>query len=203
MSALAWALVLAAFATGLAASRLRRGPWLVPLSVAAAVLALLPLRGGLPLAGYLGGLGGEPSVTSLLLCGALLVALAGGPDVLSRKELFPLAFLVVSGAVFVYPMALGLTRFDPYALGYRLHASWLVAALGLVALGAALAGRGLVVACVLAAVAGWRFGLGESTNLWDYILDPWLSLGAVVWLARYLRSSARSPNLRKQSHSLP
>jgi hypothetical protein len=203
VSALSWALVLAAFATGLAASRLRRGPWLVPLSVAAAVLALLPLRGGLPLAGYLRGLGGEPSVTSLLLCGALLVALAGGPDALSRKELFPLALLVVSGAVFVYPMALGLTRFDPYALGYPLDAAWLVAALGLVALGSALAGRGLVVASVLAAVAGWRFGLGESTNLWDYVLDPWLSLGAAVWLARYLRSSARSPNLRKQSHALP
>jgi len=40
------------------------------------------------------------------------------------------------------------------------------------------------------AVAAWSFGWYESTNLWDYLLDPWLAIYALIaqlkhiWLGR-------------------
>lgn len=193
LGSLGWAVAFAAVVTRLGALR-RRGPWLLPLFLASCVVAFLPLPGGLALGGYLRGIGGDPSVTSLVLVGALVVALVGGPDALTRRELLPLTLGSASGAAFLYPMTLGLTLFDPYVLGYQ-PALWLLAALGIVALASGLAGRALVLISILASVGAWSFGVGESTNLWDYVLDPWLALFAVVWLMRHLRPAPRSPNL--------
>jgi hypothetical protein len=197
---LGWALAVAVAVGLVARSRIGGGrarPWLALGLMAVAVGATVPLPGGLPLVAYLRGIGGEPSVSSLVLLAALALALVGGPDVVDRRELLPLFAASASGATFLYPMALGLTRFDPYAQGYPPRARLVLVALALLALAAALTGRVLVLVSVLAAVACWSFALFESTNLWDYLLDPWLSLASALWLLWYLRSSAGSPNLRK------
>ena len=192
LGALSWSFAIGALA-GLITARARRDPWLIVVCGGSFVLAAIrvPLAGGLSISEYLRGTGGAPSVTSLVLLGASLLAVAGGSEARMAKEILAVALAAIPTAVFLYPMSLGLTRFDPYVLGYRSHAVWLLGVIALGAVASALSRRDLLLVSLLAAVAAWRFGLGESTNLWDYLIDPWLSLFAAVWLGRYWRISAR------------
>ena len=152
------------------------------LLVPAAVLAALslPLR-GIPIGGYVRGIVGDLSVTSLLLLATAIVALASGPKLHDRGELRALAAFVLAGALFLYPMGLGLTSFDPYALGYSPHVRGFLAALAPVALFAWIRGRLLLLLALVLALAAFRFEVLESSNLWDYLLDPWLAAGMLGW----------------------
>ncbi len=144
--------------------------------------ALVPL-GGLPLAGYLRGAIGDLSVVSLLLLalylGRLLADRHGrGPAVVARRQL-QLAVAPVA-AVFC-PLALGWGSFDPYRLGYGSYG--LLAALLVLALGAAARRMALLVAAIALAVLAWSLGWYESPNLWDYLMDPLLAAYAIAGAA--------------------
>ena len=148
----------------------------------AAFLALLfvPIE-GIPLAGYVRGIAGDLSITTLLLLASSAVALAGGPKLHDRRELQALAAFVLASAAFLYPMALGLTSFDPYALGYPDRMRGFLLGLAPVALFAWFRGRLLLLLAVVLALAAFRFELLESRNLWDYLLDPWLAVCMLFW----------------------
>lgn len=151
---------------------------LVPAAVVAGLS--LPLR-GIPIAGYVRGIVSDLSVTSLLLLATAAVAMASGPKLHDRRELRALAAFVLAGALFLYPMSLGLTSFDPYALGYPPHVRGFLAVLAPVALFAWLRGRLLLLLALVLALAAFRFEVLESRNLWDYLLDPWLAAGMLGW----------------------
>jgi len=157
----------------------------------AAFLALLfvPIE-GIPVAGYVRGIAGDLSITTLLLLASSAVALAGGPKLHDRRELQALAAFVLASAAFLYPMALGLTSFDPYALGYPHRMRGFLLGLAPVALFAWFRGRLLLLLAVVLALAAFRFELLESRNLWDYLLDPWLAafLGGFTIFARFSKS---------------
>ncbi|MGH9390315.1 MAG: hypothetical protein ACRD1Z_11925, partial [Vicinamibacteria bacterium] len=51
-----------------------------------------------------------------------------------------------------------------------------------VALFAWFRGRFLVVLSIVLALAAFRFDILESRNLWDYLLDPWLTVGMLYWV---------------------
>lgn len=147
-----------------------------------AALALLFFRiDGIRIAGYVRGIGGDLSITTLLLLASSAVAFAGGPKLHDRRELQTLAAFVLAGAALLYPMALGLTSFDPYALGYPDRVPALLLGLAPVALFAWFRGRLLLVLAVVLALASFRFELLESSNLWDYLFDPWLAAGMLYW----------------------
>ncbi len=146
------------------------------------MLALLFLRiDGIRIAGYVRGIAGDLSVTTLLLLASSAVAFAGGPKLHDRREFQTLALYVLAGAALLYPMALGLTSFDPYALGYPDRMPTLLLGLAPVAFLAWLRGRLLVLLAFVLALAAFRFELLESGNLWDYLLDPWLAAGMLFW----------------------
>jgi hypothetical protein len=151
---------------------------LVPAAVLAALL--VPLR-GVPIAGYVRGMVGDLSVTSLLLLATAALSMARGPKLHDRGELRALAAFVVAGALFLYPMGLGLTSFDPYALGYPPRVRGFLAALAPVALFAWVRGWLLLPLALVLALAAFRFDVLESRNLWDYLLDPWLAAGMLGW----------------------
>ena len=93
----------------------------------------------------------------------------------------------------MYPMTLGLSRVDPYELGYRPRA--------LLALVAALVilwwWRRRGAAVVLAAgVGAFNFRVLESVNLWDYLLDPVLVVVAWAVLLWRLGQALLSRRLR-------
>lgn len=89
---------------------------------------------------------------------------------LSGLALFSLLF---------YPPSLGLGGFDPYGLGYTGLPPALLAGL----LSALLWWQGLrrLALIPLLALGAWLLELGESHNLWDYLLDAWSALAALIW----------------------
>lgn len=143
----------------------------------AAGLAVVPW-GGLPIAGYLRGVTGDLSVTTLVL---LSMGFTGG---LERTERLAVSLFVVTAALFLYPMALGLGPFDPYRLGFSPR-GLLVVLFG-VAVFASLRDLYVLVLCVGGAVLAHALGLLESSNLWDYLVDPWVFVAAIyeLWSVR-------------------
>lgn len=141
------------------------------------VVLLLPLA-GLPLAAYVRGMVGDLSITSVVL----LAAAASGASSTKPDARGVAALLIPAVAACVlYPMALGATRFDPYQLGYG--EPWFLAAVLAVALMGHLARLPLVAVSISLAVLAWSVGWYESSNLWDYLIDPLL---AIYVMARLL-----------------
>jgi hypothetical protein len=141
------------------------------------VVALIPFN-GFPLAAYVRGATGDLSITTMvLLWCALLGPWIGCSDAPSRHRL-ALVALIALAAVMFYPMALGFGAFDPYRLGYG---HWLfVTVLSLVALAAWFWRYYLIALCIAFAAFAWAIGWYESGNLWDYLLDPFVSIYALT-----------------------
>ena len=136
----------------------------------------------LPLAAYVRGFTGELSITSILLLWTAYF---------SPKEIHvPIAMKVwiTLVAIIFYLLALGVSMLDPYAWGYGSFT--LLAAVIATALIAWLAGFNRIAIILAVAILAWAAGWHESTNLWDYILDPFLGLWAIgslilsAWRAR-------------------
>lgn len=157
-------------------------PNLALLASAVAVVVLVPF-GGLPLAAYVRGVIGDLSITSLvLLILTILRPLFGWPPS-STKAKLALHALITVAALGLYPLALGMGYFDPYRLGYG--SLWLVSALLLVALVAYSRRLTVVTLSIALAVFAWGLGWYESSNLWDYLLDPLVSAYAVSAVSRH------------------
>ena len=171
-------LTLAAVATGL---RLQRFPVSARIAVMlVAALAVFAPFGDLSAAAYVRGVTGDLSVTTLVLAGAACVSGLTGRTAIGPRDLRGLFWLVVSAAAFLYPFALGWTRFDPYALGYG--SIGFVTAMLLITLAAWHFRQNVVVLIVIAAALAYLAGAYESRNLWDYLIDPLVSLYAIVCL---------------------
>lgn len=147
-------------------------PWIAKLALVLLIgnLFFWPLGLGmqLPLAAYVRGVTGDLSIVSLLLLWGS--ALPGARRV-------PLAFKVILAlaALAFYPFALGVGMVDPYAWGYG-SIPFFIAVL-LLALLCGLFNWAKGVWIIAIAILAWSVHWHESTNLWDYLLDPFL----VVW----------------------
>jgi hypothetical protein len=146
------------------------------------VLMLLPV-GGLSVAGYLRGVIGDLSITTLALLVSAITANVTGRAWFGARERAALTAVVLVVGGCLYPLALGAGRLDPYVLGYGSYA--LVSLLLAAVLLAWQARMDAVIACMLAGVIAYLTGLLESENLWDYLIDPLLvSYAAAVWTGR-------------------
>ncbi|MDR0715986.1 MAG: hypothetical protein LBF50_01045 [Azoarcus sp.] len=95
--------------------------------------------------------------------------------------------LIIVVALLFYPAALGLGPLDPYAWGYS-EALPLPLAVGALALAAWLGGWRMSALTLTAALAAWRAHVLDSSNLWDYLLDPVLAAMLLVSGIRHRRS---------------
>ncbi len=143
------------------------------------IAAFVPV-GGLSIAGYLRGVTGDVSVTTLVLLVAASIACLFDKNAYTPRSFSVLMLLVLGGGLSLYPFALGFTYFDSYALGYGSKA--FIAVLFLLTLGAWYFERYLIVVCLVLAVWAYIIGMYESRNLWDYLIDPMITLYALVWL---------------------
>jgi len=170
--------------------RLQRFPPSARITVMlAGAFAVFATFGDLSAAAYVRGVTGDLSATTLVLAGAACVARLTGRAVIESRELRALFFLVVAAAAFLYPFALGWTRFDSYALGYG--SIEFVTVLLLVTLAAWRLRRNVVVLVVVVAALAYCIGAYESRNLWDYLIDPLAALYALVWLLADARRRSR------------
>ena len=150
------------------------------LLIALAVLLVIPFSGTRPVEA-LRALTGDLSITTLmLLIAASRCRICNLPSP-PRSQTRNLLLLVVVAAVFLYPAGLGIGQWDPYRLGYGSTLPLLVALVVPVAL---LLRQYLIATIVAAALLAYGLRLLESENLWDYLLDPWLTVYAVIKLMR-------------------
>ena len=146
----------------------------------------------LPVAAYVRAVTGDLSVVlTLLLWSSVLLPSRPVPIA------FKLAIVLVS--LIFYPLALGLGMIDPYAWGYS--SLGLFIGVLVLALVCGLAGWTKGVWIIALAILAWAGHWHESTNLWDYVLDPLLAIWAVIALVntiqRKRRDKARSAYLFK------
>ena len=125
----------------------------------------------LPLVAYVRGVIGDLSIVTMLLLWTSL---------LPGRKPTPLAFKVSVAciAIVFYPLALGLGMIDPYAWGYGSTLFFIAVLLFAVVCGLANWSKGvwMIAIAILAWAAHWH----ESANLWDYLLDPFLAIWALM-----------------------
>lgn len=150
----------------------------------ALLMAVIVPLGALSAVEFVRGVTGDLSITTLLL---LVLALRSNA-VTAVQQKFGLLVLIALGAVALYPFALGVGMFDPYRMGFGNQ--WFIAGLLLLTLLAWLRHYTLMAWAIALAVLAWSAGWYESNNLWDYLIDPWVTIYAVSALTKRLVSRA-------------
>lgn len=152
----------------------------------------------LPVLAYVRGVSSDPSITLLVLACLDLRQRLFGYAGLEQREYKALLGVLAVAALFLYPLALGWGDWDSYRPGWGSF----VMLLALLALSLLCWARGfrLVPLVVALALLAWTVGLLESANLWDYLIDPWLAIGALMYsvygallgMVQWLRRSSRN-----------
>ena len=167
--------------------------------VAVVVGVLLPLVmiNDLPMYQYLRAVSGELSITTKLVLVLVLYQRATQKQLNNFKDWqWMLTGIAVTGVLF-YPLALGITMFDPYAYGYS---AGLMAVLVVVLAIVCFWQRYWLSALALSlSLAAYVSGIMESDNLWDYLFDPllWmyaLFVSCVTLWKKYLPAITRTGN---------
>jgi hypothetical protein len=124
----------------------------------------------LPLAAYVRGVTGDLSLVTLLLLWS---------SILPKSKATPIGVKVAIGliAILFYPAALGLGMTDPYAWGYGSLVLLIFVLIFAVICGLANWAKGVWILAF--AIMAWSVHWHESSNLWDYVLDPFLAVWAI------------------------
>ncbi|MFZ2386466.1 MAG: hypothetical protein WAW69_01535 [Polaromonas sp.] len=151
----------------------------------------------LPLLAYIRGISSDLSVSMVALACLVLCQRLFGLPAIARQERVVLYGGLAAAALFLYPLALGWGDWDAYRSGWG--SFWMYAALLALSLLSWVRGLRLLPMLVGLSLLAWSAGLMESTNLWDYLIDPWLATaalfqsvkaGAGLLLARFRRSGS-------------
>ncbi len=158
---------------------------------AAIVLVSIPLW-GLSLSGLVRGITGDLSIATLVLLALALLRTLSGRTLVddANRQLMLRAIAII--AVAFYPLSLGFSAFDPYRLGYG--NLWFMLILLALAIWSVLRYSTFFALCIALAVVAWSAGWYESPNIWDYLLDPWLAIYAIVVQGKYWWAQRRKIN---------
>lgn len=88
-----------------------------------------------------------------------------------------LLWVTLSGVAF-YPLALGVSQFDPYRLGYAPVLMSVI--LCMISIYSWLGAKRDLAVIILIPLIAFNLHLLESDNLWDYLMDPILFIYAVI-----------------------
>jgi hypothetical protein len=125
----------------------------------------------LPLAAYVRGVTGDLSIVTLLLLWTSALLSAKPTPILFK-------FAIVLLALSFYPFALGLGMIDPYAWGYGSIAFFIGVLTFALVCGLLNWVKGVWIIAI--AIIAWAAHWHESANLWDYLLDPFLVIWALL-----------------------
>jgi hypothetical protein len=173
-----------------------RGWTLLAVTGAIGVGALLVPIEGLVVARWVAGLNANFSIP---LTGLLVVSIwerVFERSLFSEREWATAWGFGAIGGLALYPMALGVGGFDPYEWGWPF--SPLFVAVGVLTAWLMWQQNRFAFLLLLAAFV-FQLRLLESTNYWDYLLDPVYSLVALGWLV----ASTRTSLTKRYSKTLP
>lgn len=119
---------------------------------------------------------GIPSITSILLIADLIAR--PRLRVLSDDRRLLLGFAAAAAAV-LYPSALGFVPVDLYRMGFAPIAPLILATVAV-----CIADRHARFSCVILVILiAFDLHLLGGTNLWDYVVDPFVGVIGIVWAA--------------------
>jgi hypothetical protein len=152
-----------------------------------AFVLFIPIK-HLTIAAYLRTFFQTLSITSLLLLADYLISQLFKRTFIPRRERRIILIIIALVGIFFYPLTLGFTIFDPYQLGFNS----ILFALALLVLTfiCLITKRNATAICLIAAALAFDSHLLASNNLWDYIIDPLLTLYALVWCITKVVSTA-------------
>ena len=152
-----------------------KGRWLVGICF---VMMWIPVGAvQLPVAAYLRGVTSDFSVSLVVLAALNLLSRLFGLKLFDRREGQAVFYVVTATALFLYPLALGWGDWDAYRPGWGSAEMW--AGLLILCVVCWVAGLRLLPLLIALAMVSWTAQLMESTNLWDYLFDPWLATAAI------------------------
>jgi hypothetical protein len=134
-----------------------------------AIISVIDISNAMPIE-YLRSFFGNLSITSILLLSMSLAAMAFNRATYFQQERQQLNINITLLGLFLYPLTLGLTVFDPYSYGYQPFIMGI--ALLIFTLYCIWRKNLLHVVIILVVISGFTLQTGESLNLWDYLIDP-------------------------------
>ena len=136
----------------------------------------------LPVLAYARGISSDLSITLVVLACLGLYQRLSGRGVQHSRERTAVLSVVAVAALFLYPLALGWGDWDAYRPGWGAPGMWAI----LLCMSLLAWARGLRLLPTLMGLAllAWTAGVLESTNLWDYLMDPWLAVFAIFHCVR-------------------
>jgi hypothetical protein len=163
------------------------------------LILFLPVQ-GLAIAQWLRSVVGDLSVLSIILLLNILLQRWFNHSLIthSARSLLLSGVLLVSAVL--YPLALGLSSFDAYQLGYEPVIIPLI--LGIASIMAWLTSKRDLSIVLLLPLMAHNLNLLESTNLWDYLLDPGLLIYALVQslaIIKFYRTKTKETQLDQTS----
>lgn len=165
----------------------------LPVMPRSLVMALVFVVSALPFpwgaAGWVQSFTSEFSVTSALLALAAILHRVRGKVLLPESSLRTACWLVAGLSLLFYPLSLGVSLLDPYALGYGDFR--FSTALLLIGMLAWVLRAWAICAVLVCAQLAYAADLLRSDNVWNYLLDPFLVMWVYGWLVRDLLRSRR------------
>jgi hypothetical protein len=149
------------------------------------LLSLSTLILNLPIAGhtlhdYLYGWFGNCSIITLIVLASIRIHRSLGLSVAHKQDIPALSLLTLITALCFYPAALGYTEIDPYAWGYNIH--WFKALIMGLSLLFTVSHLYLSGMALMLALLAYELRLLESSNLWDYLIDPVYALVILLFI---------------------
>jgi len=131
---------------------------------------------------------GQLSITSLALLSCFIIqSMFNIQPIITSKEKQTLCALIGATALVFYPLALGLTTFDPYSFGFQPKTLSLV--LALIAIPLISFGFLKIATIIAVTLIAFNYSTFTSNNLWDYLIDPLLAIYCIGFCIKGLTTN--------------
>ncbi|MBO6565553.1 MAG: hypothetical protein JJ956_12455 [Pseudomonadales bacterium] len=132
---------------------------------------------------YIRVLTGDLSITGLVIFSLALLKDLTPLRAISQSQLLEICVVIVITGLLLYPTALGLTYFDLYRFGF--YPVVLGPVLFVVFAGTAWCGRSVTASLIAFCFIAFSLGFLESDNLWDYLIDPVVTIYCLTLVIRH------------------
>ncbi len=128
---------------------------------------------------YIRGVFGSFSITTMLLLACFLLRMLFDRHLISGADQSAILYGAAMTGLLLYPSAMGLSPIDTYRLGYRPR--FLLIFLLVLAIYLWVLKYRTVSVFIVIDVLAFKLHALESCNLWDYLIDPFVALYALIW----------------------